>query len=371
MILWAILEQMINKSMSEQTTVIASGNLATTSRTINGVLSQLALLKVSKRRALQIFTQAGLPATALQQPDFPISLQQELVICSALVTFLGADISPVRAFFHVRQRMGIEALGVLGMAMRHADTTLDALRICVTFPQLSWGHSRMVVSTSAEATVFTFTMQRPTLRDTTPQQLDRLVQYGLALDVVHSLRNIEDILDGQEQPLYISFPFAQPDDWAQLQDDLPCPVHFAAADACLVYPNTLQGRSLPRANPLVYRSFVSIAEKLSLMLAEDISLSERVTRWLWAYSPPLRRGAIARQLATSERSITRQLQKEGTSYAALLAAVQQERAENFLRNPTLSVSAIAYRLGYTEPAAFTRAFTQWSGLSPLRWRQQL
>ena len=49
--------------------------------------------------------------------------------------------------------------------------------------------------------------------------------------------------------------------------------------------------------------------------------------------------------------------------------MQSERAKNFLRNRDLSVSEIGYRLGYAEPAAFTRAFTHWTGQSPLKWRQ--
>ena len=104
--------------------------------------------------------------------------------------------------------------------------------------------------------------------------INRLVDYCLVLDLVHSLRNIEDILDGGESPLYISFPFAEPDDWSEVRDGLPCPVRFSAGEASLAYANTLQDRALPRANPLVYRSFVSVAEKLSLMLAEEISLAE-------------------------------------------------------------------------------------------------
>ncbi|MCB1730812.1 MAG: helix-turn-helix transcriptional regulator, partial [Halieaceae bacterium] len=57
------------------------------------------------------------------------------------------------------------------------------------------------------------------------------------------------------------------------------------------------------------------------------------------------------------------------SYSELLARVQSERACNLLRNRGLSVAQIGYRLGYTEPAAFTRAFTRWTGQSPLKWRQ--
>ena len=104
------------------------------------------------------------------------------------------------------------------------------------------------------------------------------------------------------------------------------------------------------------------------MLEEDFSLTERVTRWLWAYTPPLNRRELARLLSMSERNLTRQLGKEDTSYAHLLAHVQEERAKNFLRNPALSVTEIGYRLGYADPAAFSRAFTRWVGSSPLQWR---
>lgn len=364
---------MVSDMESEQAstgTVIASGNLATHQRTITGVLGQLALLEVDDPAAREIFSNAGLPERALQEPDFPISLGQELVLCNALVRWLGERKSPVRAFFAARSRMGIESLGALGMAMRHATTALEALKVCMDFPQLTAGHSRLIVAAQGATTVYTFSMERPVLHNTSPAQIDRLVDYCLALDVVTSMRNIDDILDQGEAPLSINFPFPEPADWHEIADDLPCPVNFCSESASLYYPITLQRLQLPRANPLVFRSFVSIAEKQSLMMAEDIGLTERVTRWLWAYTPPLRRGEIASQLAMSERSLTRGLRGEGTSYAQLMASVQRERAENFLRNGALSVSDIGYRLGYAEPAAFTRAFKSWSGVSPLKWRKQ-
>jgi AraC-like DNA-binding protein len=357
--------------MTDPTTVIASGNLASSQRTITGLLGQLVFLGVDDRDALELFTDAGLPARALEEPDFPISLEQELVICMALVRRLGNEQSAVRVFFENTDNMGIENLGVLGMAMRHAATAVAALQVCLNFPQLTFGHSRLVVSQQPNASLFTFNMQRPEIRDASTTDIDRLVEYCLALDLVTSLRNIQDIVDSQEVPLYITFPFPEPADWHLVQEKLPCPVEFSGAEACLAFPAAFDDAPLPRANPLVYRSYVSIAEKLSLMLAEEISLTERVTRWLWAYTPPLKRGELASQLAMSERSLTRQLGKEGTSYAALLAGVQSERARNYLRNPCLTVSEIGYRLGYTEPATFTRAFTKWTGSSPLKWRKHL
>jgi AraC-like DNA-binding protein len=196
-----------------------------------------------------------------------------------------------------------------------------------------------------------------------------LVEYCLALDLMTSMSNIQDIAGSGDSPLHISFSFPQPPDWSRVQDTLPCPVEFSCAETSVAFPAFLNDEPLPRANPLVFRSYVSIAEKLSLMLAEEISITERATRWLWAYTPPLKRGEVASQLAMSERSLTRQLGKEGTSYIELLAGVQSERAKNYLRNPTLPVSEVGYRLGYSEPAAFTRAFTKWAGSSPLKWRR--
>ena len=356
--------------MDNQTAVIASGNLASSQRTITGLLGQLVFLNVPDADALKLFTDAGLPPRALAEPDFPISLQQELTICMALVRRLGKQRPAVRIFFQRMHNIGIENLGVLGMAMRHSATAVAALQVCLNFPQLTWGHSRLVVKREADVTLFTFTMQRPEIRDTSEADIDALVEYCLALDLVTSLRNIQDIANEGAVPLYITLPFEQPADWHLVQETLPCAVEFSGAEACLAFSGGFDNTPLPRANPLVYRSYVSIAEKLSLMLAEEISLTERVTRWLWAYTPPLKRGEVASQLAMSERSLTRQLGNEGTSYATLLASVQAERARNYLRNRSLTVSEVGYRLGYTEPATFTRAFTKWTGSSPLKWRRQ-
>lgn len=57
------------------------------------------------------------------------------------------------------------------------------------------------------------------------------------------------------------------------------------------------------------------------------------------------------------------------SIAGLLASVQEERARNYLRNSSLSVSEIGERLGYSEASAFSRAFSNWAGMSPLQWRR--
>ena len=97
--------------------------------------------------------------------------------------------------------MGIENLGVLGIAMRHAATAVASLQVCFNFPQLTFGHSRLVVSHQPNAALYTFTMQRPEIRNAPAADIDQLVAYCLALDLVSSLRNIEDVVASDEPPL--------------------------------------------------------------------------------------------------------------------------------------------------------------------------
>lgn len=74
--------------------------------------------------------------------------------------------------------------------------------------------------------------------------------------------------------------------------------------------------------------------------------------------------AVARQLATSPRSLQRRLAAEGARYADLLAEVRAEFAKRYLARGTLSASEVAYLIGFTEPPAFFKAFKRWTGMTP-------
>jgi AraC-like DNA-binding protein len=80
---------------------------------------------------------------------------------------------------------------------------------------------------------------------------------------------------------------------------------------------------------------------------------------------------VAARLHMSGRSLKRKLQAEGTSYLALLEEVRQRDAFQLLRHSTMELQQIAARLGYTNPANFTRAFRKWTGDSPSQYRRRL
>lgn len=78
---------------------------------------------------------------------------------------------------------------------------------------------------------------------------------------------------------------------------------------------------------------------------------------------------ISQRLGLSTRSLQRHLAAEGTSYRAVLDAHRHELACRRLARPACSVGEVASALGYTDPAAFSRAFQRWEGVAPSVWRK--
>lgn len=79
-------------------------------------------------------------------------------------------------------------------------------------------------------------------------------------------------------------------------------------------------------------------------------------------------GQMALQVAMSESAFRRQLEREGFSYQALKHEVRKALAFEYLDDSGLSITEIAIRCGFQEPSAFHRAFRQWTGMSPGRYR---
>lgn len=77
---------------------------------------------------------------------------------------------------------------------------------------------------------------------------------------------------------------------------------------------------------------------------------------------------VAAELLMSERTLRRRLDESGTTYRALLGEFRTKTAIRLLGSPAMSVAEVGERVGYSEPAAFVRAFKAHTGLTPHRYR---
>jgi AraC-like DNA-binding protein len=73
---------------------------------------------------------------------------------------------------------------------------------------------------------------------------------------------------------------------------------------------------------------------------------------------------VARGLGLSRQTLYRRLKAEGVTFAGLLDGLRRRLALAYIREQGLSVKEAAWRLGFSDPAAFSRAFKRWTGASP-------
>ena len=78
---------------------------------------------------------------------------------------------------------------------------------------------------------------------------------------------------------------------------------------------------------------------------------------------------VARKLHMSRRTLARRLEWEGTCFRSILEDLRRELAERHLAIGELSVGEIAIVLGFSDSAAFNRAFRRWHDCSPSEYRR--
>jgi AraC-like DNA-binding protein len=77
-----------------------------------------------------------------------------------------------------------------------------------------------------------------------------------------------------------------------------------------------------------------------------------------------RAGEVARKLGVSQRTLARRLAAEGLTFAGVLQDTRADLAKRHLTDEALSISKIAWLLGYQDVSAFTHAFKRWTGQAP-------
>ena len=74
--------------------------------------------------------------------------------------------------------------------------------------------------------------------------------------------------------------------------------------------------------------------------------------------------AVATRLSVSRQTIYRQLKAEGVTFEVVLDELRHKLAVHYLSGQRTSVNETAYLVGFSEPAAFSRAFKRWTGTNP-------
>ena len=75
-------------------------------------------------------------------------------------------------------------------------------------------------------------------------------------------------------------------------------------------------------------------------------------------------------VGVSARTLQRRLAKEGLGFSQLVDKARFKNSIPLLQDKNNKLIDVAYDLGYSDPAHFSRAFKRWAGISPREFRRQ-
>lgn len=180
-------------------------------------------------------------------------------------------------------------------------------------------------------------------------------------------------LVGQKVPLkYANFKYPSPDHVKEYSLLLPCHCRFNQNENSIVFERS--ALSLPiKQKERELKQFLknSPADLLSKPMFHS-TFTTQVMNYIGEStieSMPLIE-EVASYFNMSSRNLRRRLKEENSSYQAIKDTLRKDHAMKLLNNNDLAINQIAREVGFNEPAAFTRAFKQWTGKSPRQHRDE-
>lgn len=154
---------------------------------------------------------------------------------------------------------------------------------------------------------------------------------------------------------------------------LRCRVTAGGPGVQVLLPPGLAAQTNPAASPALWQLFRDQvqAQQLRSTTSPVSALRALLARALREERVALRRAEAAARLGLAERTLSRLLAGAGTGFAEILALERRALAGELLLDPTLSLQAIADRLGFPDASTFGRTFRAWHGESPGRFRQRI
>ena len=149
-----------------------------------------------------------------------------------------------------------------------------------------------------------------------------------------------------------------------------CPVVFDARWNAMRTDASLQSHKVALQPHYVFGVLSEKAEALVRELENSKSVRGKVESQLMLvlHMGDVSMDAIAAKMGVSRQTLFRRLKAEDVTFEKVLDELRHRLALSYLSGRKASVNETAYLVGFSDPAAFSRAFKRWTGKSPSEMR---
>ncbi|WP_424360081.1 AraC family transcriptional regulator ligand-binding domain-containing protein [Methylocystis parvus] len=295
----------------------------------------------------RIFRKAELPLRLIETPDQLILLKDQL----AVVEYAARELDDETLPLVLSMQAGVRGLGAFGDRVRAAPTLKDAIERCNSgMCAMLQSATHMRLEISGELASWTYFVSDAAVLG---RGKNELLAFGYMSETLETF--------GAGAPLRAELP-SPPAARAKLEDMLGCDI-VRGDTARLVFASA----HLARGNPFCAGTDAPLAGDVP-PACDFVGGVEHLLRLGLLDGLPTM-DFVGARLGLSPRSLQRRLAEAGARFEVIRRRVLLERAVALLADPRRPITQVAFELGYSDPAHFSRAFLGMTGLSPRIWRK--
>lgn len=302
--------------------------------------------------------QTGVTQSQIKDPDAGIPMSSFVKLWQVAI-HLTQD--PALAL-HLRKKTGMKMVHFVVQLAIHSTNLLEALFHLSRYARLMSETDRFELSDNGEMVEFIYT-------NTAPGYQVRWIpehNFSLGIEMGRSLAQKE------YNPVRVNFQHADPGYKDAYDKVFRAPVFFEQPQNSMMIRKKELMHPIGTQDSYLHKVLKNYAE--SSLERIDISESiqgqvlEHITSGLPLGQADIK--TIARKMNMTRSTLYRHLKTEGSTFQELLLKTRQKIAKKHLHNG-LTSSQVCYLTGFSEPAAFHRAFKRWYNTSPGEYRKSL
>ncbi len=183
-----------------------------------------------------------------------------------------------------------------------------------------------------------------------------------------------------DQPILldrVQFTFDQPSYSEEFKLMFPCRHDFSQTRNVFAFNKRMLSIPIKQDGSSLVTFLNHAPQSLLTQFRDDDSVTAQIKRLLLQRNglhselAPLSFDEVAEELASTTHTLRRRLKEEGHSYQEIKDSMRRDQALELLESSDISIQELSERLGFSEAAAFNRAFKKWTGLSPSSFRERL
>lgn len=339
------------------------------------ISSSLAALALEAVRAAgldpsELASEAKLSLAELADPDVSIPLAKYIALWTAVASRPAGQGVGLQCLDTTR----LSLAGSFGYAIRNAETVGHALSLVTR-------HGRVVGAPLLPTITIAGGRLSLSARWWEPLSRNRPFGESAFATIVGLIREITGV---QPVPVEMRFQFSRPEDAERSARLFGCEAIYDCEESLLSFSEDVAKAPVQNRDPALFAFMDRYAQRLAGALGATDAQHPRLPpvdgpTLLSEVRAVLRSellngepsiGSIARNLAMSERTLQRRLGEQGQTVSGLVDEIRHELSLRYLNSPDLSISEVAFLLGYSDSTSFQRAFRRWTGKAPASYRRE-